>query len=229
MWHGDKQLRRLQKNDKWLRFRNTHAQSHYPAGLETTRGGLAPSQGARLLEMRAPGRSRIPLTRTLCRVRQRRLADSAPPKGRGKRLPRGCERGMVLERSRAGDAMARGVFELMKATGCLKGCWCGGRWFDRSRNPAGSRRMTGLGMTERGGRGALQSEVGAGHWKNLRLPRQLHRGVCRGSTACGVSSDSAPSDSAHRSADSTGRKGTTARRSFLLGGVWLVCRAVGSP
>jgi hypothetical protein len=43
MWHGDKQLRRLQKNDKWLRFRNAHAQSHYPAGLETTRGGLAPS------------------------------------------------------------------------------------------------------------------------------------------------------------------------------------------
>ena len=27
--------------------------------------------------------------------------------------------------------MARGVFELMKAPGCLKGCWCGGRWFDR--------------------------------------------------------------------------------------------------
>src|ERR1017187_10253628 len=54
------------------------------------------------------------------------------------------------------DAMARGVFELMKAPGCLKGCWCGGRWFDRSRNPAGSRRMTGLGMTDRGGRGAQQ-------------------------------------------------------------------------
>ena len=28
--------------------RNAHAHSHYPAGLETTRGGLAPSQGARL-------------------------------------------------------------------------------------------------------------------------------------------------------------------------------------
>ena len=28
--------------------RNAHAHSHYPTGLETTRGGLAPSQGARL-------------------------------------------------------------------------------------------------------------------------------------------------------------------------------------
>ena len=31
----------------------------------------------------------------------------------------------------AAGAMARGVFEFMKTPGCLKGCWCGGRWFDR--------------------------------------------------------------------------------------------------
>ena len=94
------------------------------------------TNGFVFLEMRAPGRSRIPLTRTLS------------PKGRGKRLPRGCERGMELQRSRAGDAMARGVFELMKAPGCLKGCWCGGRWFDR------------LTMTDRGGRGAIPGRQG---------------------------------------------------------------------
>lgn len=29
-----------------------------------------------------------------------------------------------------------------------------------------------------------------------RLPQKHHRGVCHGSTTCGVSSDSAPSDSA---------------------------------
>src|SRR6266404_1729360 len=32
----------------FVSVRNAHAQSHYPTGLETTRGGLAPSQGARL-------------------------------------------------------------------------------------------------------------------------------------------------------------------------------------
>src|SRR5882724_8508816 len=32
----------------FVSVRNAHARSHYPAGLETTRGGLAPSQGARL-------------------------------------------------------------------------------------------------------------------------------------------------------------------------------------
>jgi hypothetical protein len=58
-------------------------------------------------------------------------------------------------------------------------------------------------------------------------------GVCHRSTACGVSSDSAPSDSAHRSAATTGEERATARgggnrRSFLFWGGRLVCRAVGS-
>ena len=47
------------------------------------------------------------------------------------------------------DAMAWGIFELMNAAGFSKGCWCRGRWFDKSRNPAGSRRTTGLSMTGR--------------------------------------------------------------------------------
>ncbi len=83
----------------FVSVRNAHAQSHYPTGLETTRGGLAPSQGARLFGNEDHGED--------------------------------------------ADAMARGVFELMKAPGCLKGCWCGERWFDR------------LTMTDRGGRGAM--------------------------------------------------------------------------
>jgi hypothetical protein len=33
----------------FVSVRNAHARSHYPTGLDTTRGGLAPSQGARLL------------------------------------------------------------------------------------------------------------------------------------------------------------------------------------
>ena len=46
------------------------------------------------------------------------------------------------------NAMAWGIFELMRASSCSKGCWCRERCFDKSRNPAGSRRTTGLSMTD---------------------------------------------------------------------------------
>ena len=46
-------------------------------------------------------------------------------------------------------ATAWGIFELLKAFSFSKGCWFRERCFDKSRNPAGSRRMTGLSMTDR--------------------------------------------------------------------------------
>ena len=60
------------------------------------------------------------------------------------RLPKALGFLEMRARGEDADAMARGVFKLMKAPGCLKGCWCGERWFDR------------LTMTDRGGgRGAI--------------------------------------------------------------------------
>src|SRR5882724_8577719 len=68
--------------------------------------------------------------------------------------------GFVFQEMRArgedADAMARGVFELMKVSGYSNGCWCGGRWFD------------GLTMTDRGGRGAIRGRQGCrGQWRRF--------------------------------------------------------------
>ena len=52
IWLGENELCRLQKNDKWLRFPGNEA----------------------------PERTRIPLTRTLCRIRQRRLVGLGSPR-----------------------------------------------------------------------------------------------------------------------------------------------------
>src|ERR1039458_421500 len=86
---------RMRRNNFSIRFvsvRNAHAHSHYPLGLETTRGGLAPSQGARLgNEM---GRRERPLPRTTaicCQTTDspRRFRQAQDNKCRGSGLAQG--------------------------------------------------------------------------------------------------------------------------------------------
>ena len=115
------------------------------------------------------GRTQTPLTRTPCRIRQRRLADSAPPKGRGTIR---CGYSSFLLRYRYGGQAARATL-----AGRLAGC---GRYCEGGRNSKTcvftkrTHRFLGIFLMQLSLHAWLATEI-MREFRWVRFPKRTHR------------------------------------------------------